>query len=313
MARYFVGINIFYISRKVRYSAEMREIMGADIRFPHLGISIDSLGKSISIGGFSIAYYGIIIAIGMIAGFFMASWQAKRLGQDKEVILDLALWDIVFAIIGARLYYVLFSWDYYSKNPAEIINTRGGGMAIYGGIIAGVITTFVFSKVKKVSFFRLVDTACAGLLVGQIIGRWGNFFNREAFGGYTDSFFAMQLKEADVNTSYINAGLLEHIVTVDGTSYIQVHPTFLYESIWNLIILIIILIFTEHRKYDGQLFLIYLLGYGLGRVWIEGLRTDQLILFGTGLAVSQLLSALVVIIAAGLLIYNAKKGTGVHK
>ncbi len=287
--------------------------MGADVRFPHLGIEIENLGKSIDIGGFSIAYYGIIISLGMIFGYLMAAYQAKRTNQSAEMYLDLALWDIVFAVVGARTYYVIFSWDYYSKNPAEIVNTRGGGMAIYGGIIAGVITTFVFSKVRKVSFLRLVDTACAGLLVGQIIGRWGNFFNREAFGGYTDSFLAMQLKEADVNTSYINAELLEHIATVDGVRYIQVHPTFLYESMWNIIILIIILIFTERRKYNGQLFLIYLLGYGLGRVWIEGLRTDQLILFGTGIAVSQILSALVAIASAGLLIYNYKKGTCVHK
>ena len=139
--------------------------MGADIRFPHLGIEIEKLGKSISIGGFSIAYYGIIIAFGMVCGYLVAAWQAKRTGQDKEMYLDLALWDIIFAVIGARVYYVVFSWDYYSKNLKEIINTRGGGLAIYGGVIAGVITTFVFSKVRKVSFMKLLDTACGGLLI----------------------------------------------------------------------------------------------------------------------------------------------------
>ena len=174
--------------------------MGADIRFPHLGIEIEKLGKSISIGGFSIAYYGIIIAFGMVCGYLVAAWQAKRTGQDKEMYLDLALWDIIFAVIGARVYYVVFSWDYYSKNLKEIINTRGGGLAIYGGVIAGVITTFVFSKVRKVSFMKLLDTACGGLLIGQIIGRWGNFFNREAFGGYTDSLFAMQNRSIVVFT-----------------------------------------------------------------------------------------------------------------
>lgn len=172
--------------------------MGADIRFPNLGITIDSLGKSISIGGFSIAYYGIVIALGMIAGFYMASWQAKRLNQNSEVILDLALWDIFFAIIGARFYYVIFSWDYYSQHLTEIFNIRGGGMAIYGGVIAGVLTTFIFAKIKKLSFGELTDAACSGLLVGQIFGRWGNFFNREVFGGYTDNLFAMQLKQSQV-------------------------------------------------------------------------------------------------------------------
>ena len=252
--------------------------MGADIRFPHMGIEIENLGKSISIGDFSIAYYGIIISLGMLCGYLMAVFQAKRTGQDKEMYLDLALWDIVFAVIGARLYYVIFSWDYYSQNPGEILNIRGGGLAIYGGVIAGVITTFVFSKIRQVPFLRLADTACTGLLVGQIMGRWGNFFNREAFGGYTDSLFAMQIRMSDVNTSYITDELYNNVVSYNGIDYIQVHPAFLYESVWNICVLAVILVFTKHRKYDGQLFLIYLLGYSAGRVWIEGLRTDQLVL-----------------------------------
>ncbi len=278
--------------------------MGADIRFPHMGIEIENLGKSISIGDFSIAYYGIIISLGMLCGYLMAVFQAKRTGQDKEMYLDLALWDIVFAVIGARLYYVIFSWDYYSQNPGEILNIRGGGLAIYGGVIAGVITTFVFSKIRQVPFLRLADTACTGLLVGQIMGRWGNFFNREAFGGYTDSLFAMQVRRSDVNTSYITDELYNNVVSYNGIDYIQVHPTFLYESVWNICVLAVILVFTKHRKYDGQLFLIYLLGYSAGRVWIEGLRTDQLVLFGTGIAVSQLLSGILAVIAATVLIYK---------
>ncbi len=282
--------------------------MGADIRFPNLGITIDSLGKSISIGGFSIAYYGIVIALGMIAGFYMASWQAKRLNQNSEVILDLALWDIFFAIIGARFYYVIFSWDYYSQHLTEIFNIRGGGMAIYGGVIAGVLTTFIFAKIKKLSFGELTDAACSGLLVGQIFGRWGNFFNREVFGGYTDNLFAMQLKQSQVRSSDINSELLKHLVDIDGVKYIQVHPTFLYESLWNLLVLVIILLCTKKRKFRGQLFLMYLFGYGLGRFWIEGIRVDQLKLFGTGMAVSQLLSGLLVIVSGGILAYKFWKG-----
>lgn len=281
--------------------------MGADIRFPHLGIEIENLGKSISIGDFSIAYYGIIISLGMLCGYLMAVFQAKRTGQDKEMYLDLALWDIVFAVIGARIYYVIFSWDYYSQNPGEILNIRGGGLAIYGGVIAGVITTSIFAKIKQVPFLRLADTACTGLLVGQIMGRWGNFFNREAFGGYTDSLFAMQIRMSDVNTSYITDELYNKVVSYNGTDYIQVHPAFLYESVWNICVLAVILIFTKHRKYDGQLFLIYLLGYSAGRVWIEGLRTDQLVLFGTGIAVSQLLSGILAVIAGTVLIYKFMK------
>ncbi|MCI7062918.1 MAG: prolipoprotein diacylglyceryl transferase [Lachnospiraceae bacterium] len=282
--------------------------MTPDIRFPHLGIEITSLGKGITIGGFTIAFYGMIIAFGMVMGYLMTAFQAKRTGQEPDLYLDLALWDIVFAVIGARIYYVIFSWDYYKDNLLQIFNTRGGGLAIYGGVIAGVITTIIFGKIRKQNFFQLLDTACVGLITGQIIGRWGNFCNREAFGGYTDSLLAMQLKESDVAPANLTHTVLKHIVEIDGVRYIQVHPTFLYESLWNVGVLIILLLFTKHRRYNGQIFLIYLLGYGLGRVWIEGLRTDQLIFFGTGVAVSQVLSGVLVVISAGILICQYCRG-----
>ena len=281
--------------------------MAPDIRFPHLGIEIASLGKGITIGGFTIAFYGMIIAFGMVMGYLMTAFQAKRTGQEPDLYLDLALWDIVFAVIGARIYYVIFTWDYYKDNLLQIFNTRGGGLAIYGGVIAGVITTIIFGKVRKQNFFQLLDTACIGLITGQIIGRWGNFCNREAFGGYTNGLFAMQLKQSVVAASNLTHSVLKHAVEIDGTRYIQVHPTFLYESLWNIGVLIILLLFTKHRKYNGQIFLIYLLGYGLGRAWIEGLRTDQLIFFGTGVAVSQVLSGGLVVASAAILIYRFVK------
>ena len=281
--------------------------MAPDIRFPHLGIEIASLGKGITIGGFTIAFYGMIIAFGMVMGYLMTAFQAKRTGQEPDLYLDLALWDIVFAVIGARIYYVIFTWDYYKDNLLQIFNTRGGGLAIYGGVIAGVITTIIFGKVRKQNFFQLLDTACIGLITGQIIGRWGNFCNREAFGGYTNGLFAMQLKQSDVAASNLTHSVLKHAGEIDGTRYIQVHPTFLYESLWNIGVLIILLLFTKHRKYNGQIFLIYLLGYGLGRAWIEGLRTDQLIFFGTGVAVSQVLSGGLVVASAAILIYRFVK------
>lgn len=282
--------------------------MNGTIRFPHLGLTLPSVGKSIDVFGFSIAYYGIVIACAMVAGYLVARRQAVRLGGDADVVLDLAMWDIIFAILGARIYYVIFSWDYYSARPLEIFNIRGGGMAIYGGVIAGVITTYLFARVKKLSFRYLTDVACCGLLVGQIFGRWGNFFNREAFGGYTDGLLAMQIPRADVRSGDITSDLLRHLVTVDGVEYIQVHPTFLYESLWNIGVLAVILLYTGHRKYKGQLFLLYLFGYGLGRVWIEGLRTDQLTWMGTGIAVSQILSGVLVAVSGGLLLYQYLKG-----
>ena len=277
---------------------------GADIRFVHLGITINHLKSSISVFGFRIAFYGIIIGIGMLAGLWIAQSDAKRRGQDPELYLDFALYAIICTIIGARLYYVIFEWDYYKNNLLQIFNLRAGGLAIYGGVIAGTITMIVYTRMKKVSFFSMADTGVLGLVTGQIIGRWGNFFNCEAFGGYTDSLLAMRIRRALVNDNMLNADVLSHKIVENGVEYIQVHPTFFYESCWNLCLLLFMLWFRRYKKYDGQMLWIYLLGYGIGRFWIESLRTDQLILFGTGLPVSQALSLVLILVAAGNLIWR---------
>lgn len=277
---------------------------GADIRFVHLGITINHLKSSISVFGFRIAFYGIIIGIGMLAGLWIAQSDAKRRGQDPELYLDFALYAIICSIIGARLYYVIFEWDYYKNNLLQIFNLRAGGLAIYGGVIAGTITMIVYTRMKKVSFFSMADTGVLGLVTGQIIGRWGNFFNCEAFGGYTDSLLAMRIRRALVNDNMLNADVLSHRIVENGVEYIQVHPTFFYESCWNLCLLLFMLWFRRYKKYDGQMLWIYLLGYGIGRFWIESLRTDQLILFGTGLPVSQALSLVLILVAAGNLIWR---------
>ena len=277
---------------------------GADIRVVHLGITINHLKSSISVFGFRIAFYGIIIGIGMLAGLWIAQSDAKRRGQDPELYLDFALYAIICSIIGARLYYVIFEWDYYKNNLLQIFNLRAGGLAIYGGVIAGTITMIVYTRMKKVSFFSMADTGVLGLVTGQIIGRWGNFFNCEAFGGYTDSLLAMRIRRALVNDNMLNADVLNHRIVENGVEYIQVHPTFFYESCWNLCLLLFMLWFRRYKKYDGQMLWIYLFGYGIGRFWIESLRTDQLILFGTGLPVSQALSLVLILVAAGNLIWR---------
>ena len=277
---------------------------GGDIRFVHLGITINHLKSSISVFGFRIAFYGIIIGIGMLAGLWIAQSDAKRRGQDPELYLDFALYAIICSIIGARLYYVIFEWDYYKNNVLQIFNLRAGGLAIYGGVIAGTITMIVYTRMKKISFFSMADTGVLGLVTGQIIGRWGNFFNCEAFGGYTDSLLAMRIRRALVNDNMLNADVLNHRIVENGVEYIQVHPTFFYESCWNLCLLLFMLWFRRYKKYDGQMLWIYLLGYGIGRFWIESLRTDQLILFGTGLPVSQALSLVLILVAAGNLIWR---------
>ncbi|KEZ90250.1 MULTISPECIES: prolipoprotein diacylglyceryl transferase [Clostridia] len=269
----------------------------ADISFVHLGITIDHLQNSISIFGFRIAFYGIIIGFGILAGLWVATRDAKRRGQDPDIYLDFVLYAIIISIMGARIYYVLFDWDNYKDDLLQILNLRAGGLAIYGGVIGAVITLTVYARVKKLSFFSLADTGCLGLITGQIIGRWGNFFNCEAFGGYTDSLFAMRIRRALVNENMISRELLNHLIVKDGVEFIQVHPTFLYESVWNLCVLAFMLWYRKRKRFDGEMLFIYLLGYGLGRVWIEGLRTDQLIFFSTGIPVSQALSLILVVIS----------------
>ncbi len=278
---------------------------GASIRFPNLGIVIEHLGKSVSIFGFEIAYYGIIIGIGMLCGIAIAAYEAKRTGQDPELYYDFALCAIISAIVGCRIYYVAFEWSYYSQHPMEIFNLRQGGLAIYGGIIGGLICLVVFTKIRKANIRLMADTAVLGLVLGQIIGRWGNFCNREAFGGYSDGLLAMQIRVDEA--AYTTPELLEKAVTIDGVQYIQVQPTFLYESLWNLCLLIVLLIYRRHKKFDGEIFLLYLFGYGIGRSIIEGFRTDQLLLPYIGLPVSQVLSAVLVVLSAILIIIGRKR------
>ena len=282
---------------------------GADLSFVNLGITIEHLRSSISIFGFRIAFYGIIIGIGILAGICVAQADAKRRGQDPEIYLDFALYAIVCSIIGARIYYVVFEWDMYKDNLLQVFNLRGGGLAIYGGVIGAVLTLLVYTRVKKISFFSMADTGCLGLITGQIIGRWGIFFNCEAFGGYTENLFAMRIRRSLVNENMISQDLLNHLIVENGVEYIQVHPTFLYESLWNLGLLLFMLWYRKRKKFDGEMLWIYLLGYGLGRAWIEGLRTDQLLIPGTGMAVSQILSLVLVTAAACAIIWNRRRMT----
>jgi prolipoprotein diacylglyceryl transferase len=278
-----------------------------DVSFPHLGIYIKHLVNHIDIFGFRIAFYGIIIALGMLAGINLACADAKRRGQNPEVYLDFAMYAIIFSIIGARTYYVIFEWDMYKNDLLQIFNLRGGGLAIYGGVIAAVITLIVFTKVKKQSFFSMADSGVLGLILGQIIGRWGNFFNAEAFGGYTDSLFALRYRLDIVGTGMLNNDVLSHAVETDGVKYIQVHPTFLYESCWNLALLIFMLWYRKRKKFDGEVFFIYLGGYGLGRMIIEGLRTDSLLLPHTNIAVSQLLAGICFVVSIICIIIGRKR------
>ena len=281
--------------------------MDMEINFPNLGIYLDHVGKSISIFGFSIAYYGIVIVTGMMIAIWIAQREAKRTGQNPEQYLDLAMIGIAAGILGARIYYVIFAWDYYKDDLLSIFNIRQGGLAIYGGIIGACIAVVIYSRKKKQNFSLLMDTASMSIVFGQSMGRWGNFFNREAFGDYTNNLFAMQLPVSAVRANEITQKMWDHVVTVNGVEYIQVHPTFLYESLWNVGVLLFLFWFRKRKKFNGEVFLMYLIGYGLGRIWIEGLRTDQLLLPVVGLPVSQLLSGCLVVGCTILVVWKRKK------
>ena len=258
----------------------------AAISFPMLGDwSIDP-PYSFTVFGFEIYFYGAIIALGFILAALFCAKQAAKFGLTSDDLFDFVIWLIPTCIIGARLYYVLFKLDYFLANPSEILSLRDGGLAIYGGIIAGVLVC----KKKKIPVLALGDLTAFGLLIGQAIGRWGNFINREAFGVETDIFCRMGL------------------TTPDGVT-VFVHPTFLYESLWNFTGLIILYILLRRgaRKYDGQFTWLYVLWYGLGRAWVEGLRTDSLYIGTTDIRVSQLLAIVSALIAAVILIVNARK------
>ena len=248
--------------------------------------------------GHGIYWYGIILACAMLAGLFLCMKQAKRFGLTEDNVLDLVLWAVPCCILGSRIYYVIFYLDLYrnadgSLDWGRIIAIWDGGLAIYGTVIAGALVVLIFTRVKKLRFAAMTDLAVMGLLLGQIIGRWANFINREAFGGLTELPWRMRL-------------------WVSASQYIEVHPTFLYESLWNLVgLLLMLFVVTKGRRFDGENTWFYFLWYGLGRSWVEGLRTDSLYLFdwtfmGQPIRVSQALSMVMVVVAAVMLFYNIK-------
>ena len=263
----------------------------AAISFPMLGGLTLDFPASFELFGHTFYLYGVVMAIAFIAAVFYASKRAPRVGIKGDDIFGMVLWVLPIAIVGCRIYYVIAEWDRYKDNFWDVFKIWEGGIAMYGGTIAGVITVIIWSRAKKIRFAATLDVASSGLILGQVIGRWANFVNREAFGRETDIFCRMGL------------------TTPDGTTY-YVHPTFLYESLWNLVGFIIIDRYwyrKDHRKYDGQIFIFYVFWYGAGRAWVEGLRTDSLYIPGTNIRTSQLVAAVSAVIALALLLINIKR------
>ena len=260
--------------------------MYSEITFPSLGLTLNP-PRGFDIGPLSIHYYGLIIAIGLVLAVVYCSKRASQFGLDEDTLLDGVLWVTPVAVICARIYYCAFSWELYADNPISVLYIWEGGIAIYGSVIGAIIGIIIFCKVKKLRITAVLDLVSLGFLIGQFIGRWGNFMNREAFGAETDSFLRMGLMKAS---------------TGEVTYY---HPTFLYESLWNFLGFVILHFLSKKRKYDGQVALGYLVWYGLGRAFIEGLRTDSLYI--GPFRVSQLLAAGSCVIALAVLVILGRK------
>ena len=260
------------------------------ISFPALGYLSLNPPSYFTVFGRPIYFYGVLIALGFLLAILYCSRHAPDFGIKPDDFYDLMLWLIPLCIVGARLYFVAFRWPDYAGDPASILAVWEGGLAIYGGIIAGVPCIVFVCRHKKIPIPAMLDLSVYGLLIGQILGRWGNFMNREAFGAETTIFCRMGLTDPAGHTIYV-------------------HPTFLYESLWNLIGLIFLIVFRNKgtRRYDGQCALLYFFWYGLGRAWIEGLRTDSLYLGSSGIRVSQALSLLLVLVMGTLLVIQGRR------
>ena len=286
------------------------------IQFPNLGITLDYVGKSVYIFGFEITFFGLAIAIGMLLGLGFVILEARRCGENKDSYLEMLIVSLITGIIGARLFYVLFSWSTYKGNIVQILNIRNGGLAFYGGLLGGVIGAALYCMIRRRPFMQMADTVSMGVVIAQIIGRWGDFFNRESFGEYTNSIFAMQLPLSAVRSGEVTTAMRENLETLGGVSYIQVHPVFLYESAWCLLLFLLMMVWKRKKRYHGDVFLRYLAGYSLGRFCFEYLRTDKLMIPGTPVGISQLISAALFLICSVVVIVRtsmAKKRAALRK
>lgn len=260
--------------------------MNMSIRFPHLGINLGYVGETVSVFGFEITIYGIFIAVGMLAGLSFIILQAKRQNQDQNLYLEALIPGVVFGAVSARVCYIALHWKIFAKEPQQALwDIRTGGMVMYGALLGGIAALAVFCKIRKLSFGRMADTIIPGVVVSQMIGVWGNFFSREYTGRYTDSILAMQLPAETLSGARLTAEMQENIVKIGDISYVQVHPLFIYESLWCFFLLCVLLIYTKRKKFQGEIFMRYLAGYALGKAGIEFLCTDRIYIPGTEISV----------------------------
>lgn len=259
--------------------------MNMSIRFPHLGINLGYVGETVSVFGFEIAIYGIFIAVGMLAGLAFIILQAKRQNQDQNLYLEAFILEILCGVITSRAAYVALNWEIFAEEPMRALwDIRTGGFSLYGALLGGIAALTVFCRIRKLSFGRMADTISIGVVISQMIGVWGNFFSREFTGAYTDSVFAMQIP-ADAIKGSLTSEMQKHLVKIGDTAFVQVHPLFVYESLWCLLLLVVLLIYMKRKRFQGEIFMRYLAGYGLGKAGLELLRTDRICIPGTQISI----------------------------
>lgn len=270
--------------------------MDMSIRFPGINLVLDYVPRAFQIFGMEFTIYGMLIAVGALLGMGLVVLEAGRNHEDQNKYLDMMILSLAASVVGSRLFYVIFSWELYQGNLRTIFDVRNGGYAFYGGLLGGVLAATLFCRLAKLPFWQMADTVSLGLLLGQVVGRWGNFFNRESFGEYTNSVLAMQLPLSSVRSSQVSAAMRENLVTVNGVSFVQVHPAFFYESAWCLVLFLLLLVWKRRKSFQGEIFLRYLTCYGLGRFLLEWIRTDKLVIPGTGISVSMVISVILFVL-----------------
>lgn len=273
------------------------------VRFPGPGIEFNNLAETFKIFGLEISMKGIFVVLALILGFVVVIYEAHSTWQDVEMYINLGICVIIMGITGSRMCYVIHSWNYYRHNILEIFNILNGEGLLYGGIFAAIIPCIIAAGRKKVPALKIIDTMCLGLVLGRAVGSLGEMFGRECFGKFTDSFFSMQIKYDEVK-GVVNQEIIDNLIRYDGTTYIQVHPIFLYETVWYLMLFVLLMIFKRFKKNDGDIVLWYIAGFTIGNIIIELFRISPFKFMGTCISLTQFMSAIILIIVVSIYIWR---------
>lgn len=273
------------------------------ILFPNIGLTFEHVKTGIPFWGFEISFFGILLGVALLLGIGVVLLEVYNTRQNLDEYLNLSIMTVIVALVGARLYYVIFSWENYRKSVFDIVLLRKGGMSFYGALLAGLCMVLIYASIHKTSAGRILDTSCVGIAAGQIVCSFCGFFSREGFGDYTEGLFAMQISLESISYQTVTENMRKHIELIDGERFVQVEPLFLVGFIWSIVVLMSILLYKYRKKFEGELFLIYLLIYSFGNFWLESVRADALMIQGLNWKVDQVVSGIVFLVALISILY----------